>query len=237
MSEYARQYPAKVRDACHPLHMPSHIDVLVGDYSAAVTANEKAVAADVKAVETGHSGAFYVGYICHDYHMLVYAAMFAGREAAALRSTTTHRCRSTLWPPALPTPRPLPSRRSVPACLAALGAQVVYGHDPAHVDKAVDAVVISSAVKFSNPEVARARDLQIPVIPRAEMLAELMRMKSGIAVAGTHGKTTTTSLLAQILSVAGVAATSHSLLLLLVVWWLQEREGKTVAVQQQQQQQ
>ena len=92
--------------------------------------------------------------------------------------------------------------------LAALGAQVVYGHDPAHIDKAVDAVVISSAVKFSNPEVARARDLQIPVIPRAEMLAELMRMKSGIAVAGTHGKTTTTSLLAQILSEAGMDPTT-----------------------------
>ena len=87
--EKALRACAVLRDATpdvgHLLHMPSHIDVLVGDYSAAVTANEKAVAADVKAVETGHSGAFYVGYICHDYHMLVYAAMFAGREAAALR--------------------------------------------------------------------------------------------------------------------------------------------------------
>ena len=92
--------------------------------------------------------------------------------------------------------------------LISLGAHVVVGHDPDHVDKAVDAVVISSAVKFSNPEVARARDLQIPVIPRAEMLAELMRMKSGIAVAGTHGKTTTTSLLAQILSEAGMDPTT-----------------------------
>jgi len=92
--------------------------------------------------------------------------------------------------------------------LISLGAHVVFGHDPDHVDKAVDAVVISSAVKFSNPEVARARDLQIPVIPRAEMLAELMRMKSGIAVAGTHGKTTTTSLLAQILSEAGMDPTT-----------------------------
>lgn len=92
--------------------------------------------------------------------------------------------------------------------LASVGARVVYGHDPDHVDKAIDAVVISSAVKFSNPEVARARDLQIPVIPRAEMLAELMRMKSGIAVAGTHGKTTTTSLLAQILSEAGMDPTT-----------------------------
>ena len=99
------------------------------------------------------------------------------------------------------------SRSETAERLASLGAHVVYGHDPDHVDKAVDAVVISSAVKFSNPEVARARDLQIPVIPRAEMLAELMRMKSGIAVAGTHGKTTTTSLLAQILSEAGMDPT------------------------------
>ena len=67
-------------------------------------------------------------------------------------------------------------------------------------------VVISSAVKFSNPEVVRARALKIPVIPRAEMLAELMRLKYGIAVAGTHGKTTTTSLIAAILA-RGRAAT------------------------------
>lgn len=83
--------------------------------------------------------------------------------------------------------------------LEQLGARVSYGHDPANVSPDVDAVVISSAVKFANPEVARARDLRIPVIPRAEMLAELMRMKSGIAVAGTHGKTTTTSLIAATL--------------------------------------
>ena len=70
-----------------------------------------------------------------------------------------------------------------------------------------DVVVISSAVKFSNPEVARARDLRIPVIPRAEMLAELMRVKFGIAVAGTHGKTTTTSLLGAVLSGAGLDPT------------------------------
>ena len=68
-------------------------------------------------------------------------------------------------------------------------------------------MVISSAVKYSNAEVARARDLRIPVIPRAEMLAELMRVKSGIAVAGTHGKTTTTSLLGAILSEAGLDPT------------------------------
>ena len=65
---------------------------------------------------------------------------------------------------------------------------------PTAVTPDVDVVVISSAVKYSNPEVVRARALKIPVIPRAEMLAELMRLKYGIAVAGTHGKTTTTSL-------------------------------------------
>jgi UDP-N-acetylmuramate--alanine ligase len=83
--------------------------------------------------------------------------------------------------------------------LERLGARISYGHDRDNVLPGVDAVVISSAVKFANPEVARARDLHIPVIPRAEMLAELMRMKSGLAVAGTHGKTTTTSLIAAVL--------------------------------------
>jgi UDP-N-acetylmuramate--alanine ligase len=83
--------------------------------------------------------------------------------------------------------------------LERLGARVSYGHDPDNVVAGIDAVVISSAVKYANPEVARARDLHIPVIPRAEMLAELMRMKSGLAVAGTHGKTTTTSLIAATL--------------------------------------
>ena len=67
------------------------------------------------------------------------------------------------------------------------------------VDVDVDVLVISSAVAYSNPEVVRARDLRIPVIPRAEMLAELMRMKQGVAVAGTHGKTTTTSLVGAVL--------------------------------------
>ncbi len=83
--------------------------------------------------------------------------------------------------------------------LARLGAQVTYGHHAEAVDAGVDVVVISSAVKYSNPEIIQARALKIPVIPRAEMLAELMRMKWGIAVAGTHGKTTTTSLIATIL--------------------------------------
>jgi UDP-N-acetylmuramate--alanine ligase len=85
-----------------------------------------------------------------------------------------------------------------------LGAHVQIGsHDAAHVDPSTDVLVISSAVTFANPEVARARDLRIPVIPRAEMLAELMRMQFGIAVAGTHGKTTTTSLIGSVLYEAG----------------------------------
>ena len=72
----------------------------------------------------------------------------------------------------------------------------------------LDAVVISSAVKFSNPEVARAREMKIPVIPRAEMLGELLRMaRVGIAVAGTHGKTTTTGLVGLILEEAGLDPT------------------------------
>ena len=81
--------------------------------------------------------------------------------------------------------------------LAELGAEISQGHHPAHLkdDGGIDAVVISSAIKFSNPEVARAREMKIPVIARAEMLGELLRMsKLGIAVAGTHGKTTTTGL-------------------------------------------
>ena len=80
------------------------------------------------------------------------------------------------------------------------GAHIVYGHQPQHVHADTDVVVISSAVKYANPEVVRARALSIPVIPRAEMLAELMRLKYGIAVAGTHGKTTTTSLIATVLA-------------------------------------
>lgn len=86
--------------------------------------------------------------------------------------------------------------------LATLGAHIAYGHRAEHVTAEVDVVVISSAVKYSNPEVVRARELMIPVIPRAEMLAELMRLKYGIAVAGTHGKTTTTSLVAAVLAQA-----------------------------------
>jgi UDP-N-acetylmuramate--alanine ligase len=91
--------------------------------------------------------------------------------------------------------------------LVRLGAQVTHGHRPEAVDAGVDVVVISSAVKYSNPEIVRARALKIPVIPRAEMLAELMRMKWGIAIAGTHGKTTTTSLISTVLSRAGLDPT------------------------------
>ncbi len=92
--------------------------------------------------------------------------------------------------------------------LAARGAQISFGHRSEAVSAAVDVVVISSAVKYSNPEVVQARALKIPVIPRAEMLAELMRLKSGIAVAGTHGKTTTTSFIAAILARAGMDPTT-----------------------------
>ncbi len=91
--------------------------------------------------------------------------------------------------------------------LVQLGARVTYGHAEESVTEDTDVVVISSAVKYSNPEVVRARALKIPVIPRAEMLAELMRLKYGVAVAGTHGKTTTTSLIAAILARAGLDPT------------------------------
>jgi UDP-N-acetylmuramate--alanine ligase len=88
--------------------------------------------------------------------------------------------------------------------LERMGARIFTGmHDVSHVDDSVDVLVISSAVTFSNPEVLRARELKVPVIPRAEMLAELMRMKHGIAIAGTHGKTTTTSLVGTVLREAG----------------------------------
>ena len=90
--------------------------------------------------------------------------------------------------------------------LAGLGIRVTIGHDATHVAGA-DVVVISSAVKDTNPEVLAARAAKIPVIPRAEMLAELMRLQHGIAIAGTHGKTTTTSLTASVLAQGGLDPT------------------------------
>jgi len=90
--------------------------------------------------------------------------------------------------------------------LVSLGAQVHEGHAAANVAGA-RALVVSSAVDELNPEVQEARRLQIPVIPRGEMLAELMRLRYGIAVAGSHGKTTTTSLAAAILNRAGLDPT------------------------------
>ncbi len=90
--------------------------------------------------------------------------------------------------------------------LARLGARVMVGHDRAHIERA-DVVVVSSAVRSDNPEILGARAKRIPVVPRALMLAELMRLKSGIAVAGTHGKTTTTSLTASILAEGGLDPT------------------------------
>lgn len=91
--------------------------------------------------------------------------------------------------------------------LGVLGVRVDVGHRAEHVEEA-DVVVVSSAVTASNPEVVRARELHIPVIPRAEMLAELMRLRVGIAIAGAHGKTTTTSMVALLLERAGLDPTA-----------------------------
>ncbi|KLT72966.1 UDP-N-acetylmuramate--alanine ligase [Neisseria arctica] len=90
--------------------------------------------------------------------------------------------------------------------LSSLGIQVYPGHTAEHVANA-DVVVTSTAVKNDNPEVVSAHERKIPVIPRALMLAELMRFRDGIAIAGTHGKTTTTSLTASILAAAGLDPT------------------------------
>src|ERR1700743_999962 len=90
--------------------------------------------------------------------------------------------------------------------LAKLGATIYEGHRAKNVEGA-KALVVSSAVDETNPEVQEARRLQIPVIPRGELLAELMGLKSGIAIAGSHGKTTTTSMVATILSHAGMDPT------------------------------
>jgi UDP-N-acetylmuramate--alanine ligase len=94
----------------------------------------------------------------------------------------------------------------ITARLAAMGARVYEGHAGSNVTGA-RALVVSSAVDEQNPEVQEARRLQIPVIPRGELLAELMRLKYGIAVAGSHGKTTTTSMAATILNYAGLDPT------------------------------
>ncbi|HEX6634217.1 MAG TPA: UDP-N-acetylmuramate--L-alanine ligase [Usitatibacter sp.] len=90
--------------------------------------------------------------------------------------------------------------------LAGLGAKVSIQHDARNVEGA-DAVVVSSAVRGDNPEVVAARAKRVPVVPRALMLAELMRLKQGIAIAGTHGKTTTTSLVASVLAEGGLDPT------------------------------
>src|SRR4051794_33639867 len=91
--------------------------------------------------------------------------------------------------------------------LTALGIRVALGHDATNVGEA-DVVVISSAVRPANPELVEAARRQIPVIPRAEMLAELMRLRFAIAVAGAHGKTTTTSMIALVLERAGLDPTA-----------------------------
>ena len=98
------------------------------------------------------------------------------------------------------------SDSSVLQRLSSMGIQTYVGHAASHVEKA-DAVVTSTAVKANNPEVVKAREMHIPIVPRALMLAELMRLKQGIAIAGTHGKTTTTSLVASVLAEAGLDPT------------------------------
>lgn len=90
--------------------------------------------------------------------------------------------------------------------LAGLGAEIFIGHSAANIQGA-SVVVVSSAIKADNPEVSSARELRIPVVRRAEMLGELMRFRHGIAIAGTHGKTTTTSLMASVFAEAGADPT------------------------------
>lgn len=90
--------------------------------------------------------------------------------------------------------------------LTDLGVKIFDGHAAEHVEGA-DVVVYSSAIAPSNPELAAARNLRVPIVPRAEMLAELMRFRRGIAIAGTHGKTTTTSLIASVLAEGGLDPT------------------------------
>jgi len=91
--------------------------------------------------------------------------------------------------------------------LASMGARIFIGHEASHVEADVDALVYSSAVQPDNPEVVEAQRRKIPVIRRAEMLAEVMRLKYGIGIAGTHGKTTTTSMVSLVLMEGGVDPT------------------------------
>jgi UDP-N-acetylmuramate--alanine ligase len=98
------------------------------------------------------------------------------------------------------------TKNAVTDRLAALGARIAIGHDAGNIEGA-NAVVVSTAVRSDNPEVLAARHKRIPIVPRAVMLAELMRLKQGIAIAGTHGKTTTTSLVASVLAAGGLDPT------------------------------
>nr|WP_057926857.1 UDP-N-acetylmuramate--L-alanine ligase [Burkholderia ambifaria] len=98
------------------------------------------------------------------------------------------------------------SRNVVTDRLEALGARIAIGHDAANIEGA-NAVVVSTAVRSDNPEVLAARHQRVPIVQRAVMLAELMRLKQGIAIAGTHGKTTTTSLVASVLAAGGLDPT------------------------------
>ena len=98
------------------------------------------------------------------------------------------------------------SRNAVTDRLEALGARIAIGHDAANIEGA-NAVVVSTAVRSDNPEVLAARHQRVPIVQRAVMLAELMRLKQGIVIAGTHGKTTTTSLVASVLAAGGLDPT------------------------------
>ena len=98
------------------------------------------------------------------------------------------------------------AKNAVTDRLAALGARIAIGHAEENIEGA-NAVVVSTAVRSDNPEVLAARHRRIPIVPRAVMLAELMRLKQGIAIAGTHGKTTTTSLVASVLAACGLDPT------------------------------
>ncbi|GGD89853.1 UDP-N-acetylmuramate--L-alanine ligase [Caballeronia grimmiae] len=98
------------------------------------------------------------------------------------------------------------AQNAVTERLRALGARVEIGHREENIEGA-NAVVVSTAVRPDNPEVLAARHRRVPIVPRAVMLAELMRLKQGIAIAGTHGKTTTTSLVASVLAAGGLDPT------------------------------